>query len=400
MQANTLAATDLALRAGLIVLTLFTAALMLRELSRHVAARLGVALAIGVAAYAIQSTAGFAMPPHGWQALILALSAGNAVVFWLFSRAIFDDEFELRPWHGFAWLMLAAAPIVNCFVLRPNDPVAARTLGDWITVTTLGLSMLAVGQSVSTWRDDLIERRRRLRIFIVASGAAYTVIMTFVKLGESHGGPSGMTGAVDMLALMAIVVIIAWQMVRVSDGGMFTQGADVLASEPRPVAVKPEPVDALERRKADEPVTEPASESMVAPVAEKLPDETEADPADAVFITKLEHLMTVERFHQEDGVSIGALADRLNLPEHKLRRLINRRLGYRNFNAFLNHYRLTDAKASLADPAQADVPVLTIAMGAGFQSLGPFNRAFKADTGLTPTEYRRLGWSGPLHRWR
>jgi AraC-like DNA-binding protein len=35
------------------------------------------------------------------------------------------------------------------------------------------------------------------------------------------------------------------------------------------------------------------------------------------------------------------------------------------------------------------VPVLTIAMDSGFQSLGPFNRAFKADTGLTPTEYRR-----------
>jgi AraC-like DNA-binding protein len=36
------------------------------------------------------------------------------------------------------------------------------------------------------------------------------------------------------------------------------------------------------------------------------------------------------------------------------------------------------------------VPVLTIALDAGFSSLGPFNRAFKADTGLTPTEYRRL----------
>jgi AraC-like DNA-binding protein len=36
------------------------------------------------------------------------------------------------------------------------------------------------------------------------------------------------------------------------------------------------------------------------------------------------------------------------------------------------------------------VPILTIAMDAGFQSLGPFNRAFKADTGLTPTEFRRL----------
>ena len=73
-----------------------------------------------------------------------------------------------------------------------------------------------------------------------------------------------------------------------------------------------------------------------------------------------------------------------------MRRLINQRLGYRNFNVFLNKHRIEEAKAALADPTQAEVPVITIAMDAGFQSLGPFNRAFKATTGVTPTEYRRL----------
>ena len=52
------------------------------------------------------------------------------------------------------------------------------------------------------------------------------------------------------------------------------------------------------------------------------------------------------------------------------------------------------AKAALADPSQAEVPVITIAMDAGFQSLGPFNRAFKATTGVTPTEYRKLNEAG------
>ena len=64
-----------------------------------------------------------------------------------------------------------------------------------------------------------------------------------------------------------------------------------------------------------------------------------------------------------------------------MRRLINQRLGYRNFNVFLNNHRIEEAKAALADPGQAEVPVITIAMDAGFQSLGPFNRAFKATTG-------------------
>jgi AraC-like DNA-binding protein len=58
-------------------------------------------------------------------------------------------------------------------------------------------------------------------------------------------------------------------------------------------------------------------------------------------------------------------------------------------------YRIDEAKAALADPAQKQVPVLTIAMDAGFQSIGPFNRAFKAATGQTPTEFRRDALARP-----
>ena len=90
------------------------------------------------------------------------------------------------------------------------------------------------------------------------------------------------------------------------------------------------------------------------------------------------------------ALTIGSLAVELGVQEYRLRQLINEGLGHRNFNAFLNHYRLEDARGALADPAQRQVPVLTIAMDAGFQSIGPFNRAFKAATDLTPTEFRRL----------
>ena len=108
------------------------------------------------------------------------------------------------------------------------------------------------------------------------------------------------------------------------------------------------------------------------------------------LIDALMRLMADERVYRQENITIGVLAGRLKIPEYRLRRLINQRLGYRNFNVFLNNHRIEEAKAALADPAQAEVPVITIAMDAGFQSLGPFNRAFKAVTGVTPTEYRRL----------
>jgi AraC-like DNA-binding protein len=61
----------------------------------------------------------------------------------------------------------------------------------------------------------------------------------------------------------------------------------------------------------------------------------------------------------------------------------------RNFNAFINQYRLQEARAALQDPARREESILGIALACGFQSIGPFNRAFKADAGCTPTEFRR-----------
>jgi AraC-like DNA-binding protein len=133
------------------------------------------------------------------------------------------------------------------------------------------------------------------------------------------------------------------------------------------------------------------STAAVAPVVQGQPAAArDSDVADKKLVDALMQLMADERIYRHDNVSIGTLATRLKIPEYKLRRLINHRLGYRNFNVFLNNQRIEEAKAALADPTQAEVPVITIAMDAGFQSLGPFNRAFKATTGVTPTEFRRL----------
>jgi AraC-like DNA-binding protein len=122
-------------------------------------------------------------------------------------------------------------------------------------------------------------------------------------------------------------------------------------------------------------------------VAETTPP---SDPAEERLAQALQHLMEVERAYRAEDMSLSSLADRLAVPEYRLRRLINQRLGYRNFNAFINGFRLDAARAALLDPARRDLPVLTLALDAGFQSIGPFNRAFKAATGLTPTEFRKV----------
>ena len=100
--------------------------------------------------------------------------------------------------------------------------------------------------------------------------------------------------------------------------------------------------------------------------------------------------MRIDRAYRQEGLTIGKLAERLGTPEYRLRRLINAGLGQRNFNVYLNSSRIAEAKAALADRGQDAVPILTIVLDAGFNSLGPFNRAFRAETGRTPTDFRRV----------
>jgi len=67
-------------------------------------------------------------------------------------------------------------------------------------------------------------------------------------------------------------------------------------------------------------------------------------------------LMSDDRIYRQEGMTIGTLATKLTVPEYKLRRLINQRLGYRNFNVFLNNHRIEEAKAALADPRRPRCP--------------------------------------------
>jgi AraC-like DNA-binding protein len=111
-------------------------------------------------------------------------------------------------------------------------------------------------------------------------------------------------------------------------------------------------------------------------------------PAEHVLKLKLDAAMT-GGLYRNSGLTIGALAEQLGVPEHRLRALVNQRMGYRNFSAFLNAHRIADARAWLGDPEKVDLPVLTIAMDLGYGSLAPFNRAFRDATGQTPSEYRK-----------
>jgi AraC-like DNA-binding protein len=348
-----LSTIDLALRAATAALLLVLAASLLRDFRNVLAGRLAAAFALGSAAHAVSYAIGSTSLVSAWHAPLIALSTGNVVVFWLFTRALFDDAFEMRWWHALVWAAVTAFSFVNCMWIAPASAPDVRISIIAINLVALGFIALAVAQTVTSWSADLVEGRRRLRVFIVSAAALYGGINAILQMLISGSGATDLANTANTAVLAGIVAVISFAMMRVNGAELFAAAPDVETA-----AGAPAPQDST--------------------------------AADQRLVDALMRLMADERIYRHDNVTIGTLATKLSIPEYKLRRLINQRLGYRNFNVFLNNHRIEEAKAALADPTQAEVPVITIAMDAGFQSLGPFNRAFKATTGVTPTEYRRL----------
>jgi len=109
------------------------------------------------------------------------------------------------------------------------------------------------------------------------------------------------------------------------------------------------------------------------------------DSEDKVIVELLERMRS-ERLYADHDLRVGSLASMMKIPEYKLRTKINQQLGYRNFNQFVNRYRIDEASVKLLEDSRT--PVLTIALDVGFRSISSFNAAFQDQFGVSPTKYR------------
>ena len=330
-----------------------------RDRAGSAVGKLSLLLLGGAAANAVASTPGFQPGAAAWQLPLLVLAWGNPAVFLVWAWAAFDDKFRPRPWHVLPWLALAGGWSSIAYGGR-HVAAAQPVLGSIVPLLALGFAIAAAVPILTTWRSDLVGDRRSLRLVVLLGIVADITVGSAADIAPQLRLPGVWSGEiVDTAAQCALAFLASGYLLQVDR----TQGA---------AALLPASDDAA----ADTTAAAPA-----APAAGPVPD--------PVLLRRLDHVMSAERAYREEGLTIGRLANRLQVPEYRLRQAINEGLGHRNFNVFLNRYRIEDAKSALGDPDQAEVPILTIAMDAGFQSVGPFNRAFKTDTGMTPTEYRR-----------
>jgi AraC-like DNA-binding protein len=304
----------------------------------------GIAFFLTVSAHFIVSTPGY-VPTYGLDAGLTTAALVAPGAFFLFSRALFDDERSFTGLDATIGAVLVGAGWTA--VLYGRGLVAVPYY-----VTSIVLVVLALRRVVAGLPSDLVEPRRTLRaVFTGVVGVCILLVLAVeVVLGGQRPAPLLET-AKSAGALAIAAAFGAW---------ILMPRRELFALEPVAAAAIPQ-IDA---------VADPASD-----------DHRHRD--------RLLLLMRRERVYRQEGLTIGRLAQTLEVPEYRLRRIINQQLGYRNFNAFLNDLRVEEACQVLADPAQETLPILNLALDLGYGSSGPFNRAFRTKTGLTPTEYRR-----------
>jgi AraC-like DNA-binding protein len=101
----------------------------------------------------------------------------------------------------------------------------------------------------------------------------------------------------------------------------------------------------------------------------------------------LQTAMRQEKLYLEPTLSLHDLARHLGVNASVLSYVVNNGFA-KNFNDFVNEFRINEAKARLSGSQTEASTMLGLAFDCGFNSKATFNRAFKKFTGTAPKEFQ------------
>jgi len=348
---------DVVLRGATVALAFSAACVILSRAGVHRVAVLGALAVAGIGVFMISSAPGIHLALGPAAFFFDAWCLATPMVIWLLARSLFMDAIEVSPALLAAMgatVLLTLAGDYGRFHLGPlaGHPGAAEALLLAGRAVALGLLFMSCAMALLHWRVDLVEQRRRARaVFVAVVGTAFVVLAASEFVFGSRGAPHDWR-----LAGHSILLAGSFAILQAAASGVFA-----------------------------ELYVTPSGHKPAATLSVVRSDEMESQLAQRVLAE-----MAGRKLWRRDGMGIADFARELGTQEYRLRRAINHRLGFRNFNDFLHHYRLREASGRLRDPAELHLPVLTIALDCGYGSIGPFNRAFKSRFGVTPTQYRNL----------
>lgn len=106
------------------------------------------------------------------------------------------------------------------------------------------------------------------------------------------------------------------------------------------------------------------------------------------LLSILMYLVTEEKVYLNKEVTLSTLAKKIGVNRSYLSQIINTEFG-KNFNQFINEYRIHEACENLRNPINLKYNIDYISQISGFKSISSFNTAFKKQVGVTPSYYRK-----------
>src|SRR5215468_7835967 len=201
---------DLTLRVAA-SLQLAALALMLALSPRGgLAARLGALFCASVLAFVVTS-APFRIGAIGYP--LTALCVAKPALFWLFAKALFGEGFRIQRSHLVAtgllialglWHELGFGRDVRAGIGTPFELVGSLAYEGLV----LAFLLAAVFEAWRGLAADLVERRRRLRVALVAGVAAYLAVVVAVQASNLLLGAR--TAPLLMIANLSLILATAF----------------------------------------------------------------------------------------------------------------------------------------------------------------------------------------------
>jgi AraC-like DNA-binding protein len=322
---------------------------ILRDFRHIFIAQVFLALLVAASAFLLHD-----FLPQGFRWLAGDIMTTLPAIFWLLCIIGFSESPSLRtPFTGIAIISFLVPAFGRQFGAENPEAELLHLLA-WKIPQICEYIVILHGMWAiySGWKGDLVETRRRIRAYIL-------VILGLTSLSVTISLNFGVAENLPLFVTTLCCIACIYMMLGTKRGVLLQYETKVRA---------------LDVADDSQVVTSAKPEAKPAEIAEQ--DE---------FAEKLNILM-LEKYYRCERLTLRRLAQKLDVPEHKLRALINQRFGYRSFSEYINKLRIEEASFRLVQ--EPTTPIQNIALDAGYRTMSSFNRAFRDIRKCTPTEYR------------
>ena len=285
--------------------------------------------------------------PYFLRMIFRFLDVPFLVFIWLFSLSMFKKDFKFTTFHlliGFVYSFFIFTERLVQFRFIDGLPIWWAWV---VNLYSLAFILHLLFVAITGRNDDLIETRRKSRVHLVYITAFISVLLISISfLLLKYTQYNYIQPTTNIIAIWPIIIWFGFWLFNINENSFSFD------------SVKTTSYKTLNSR-------------------------------DKALQKKLDFEVIENKAFLENGLSIQMLAQKLGVSSYRLREFINQTLGYDNFSTFINAFRIESIKNTFSNPDKNHIPILTIALDNGFNSLPTFNRTFKVSQGITPSEFRR-----------